>query len=108
MVPAHLADWWRPELWCLRSAGWWQSRWERTGILDIEVADTLPLSWHYWLAWQAAVAPHNHLELSALEADQGAYLGYVRLMGRRRENIQLEEPIVSIPAHYSAKPLLRT
>ena len=38
----------------------------------------------------------------------GKYLGYVRLVGRRRMDTQLEEPVVSIPAHYEKQPLLRS
>lgn len=47
------------------------------------------------------------MEIRALQADRGSYLGYVRVVGRRRPDAQLEEPIVSIPAHYSKAPLLR-
>ena len=47
--PEHLQQWWTPDLWCLHSAAWWQQHWERTGILEIEVADTLPDGWLLWL-----------------------------------------------------------
>ena len=51
-VPAHLREWWAEELpWCLHSAAWWRRHWERTGILDIEVADTLPDGWRFWRDW---------------------------------------------------------
>jgi hypothetical protein len=30
--------------------------WERTGIMDINVADTMPDGWQVWLDWQRAVA----------------------------------------------------
>jgi hypothetical protein len=43
------------------------------------------------------VAPENETEIKVLEADRGDYLGYVRLVGRRRAEANLEEPIVSIP-----------
>ena len=41
------------------------------------------------------------------EADCGRYLGYVRVVGRRRRNVQLMDPIHSVPAHYTRTPLLR-
>ena len=44
---------------------------------------------------------------TALEADQGRCLGYVRVAGRRRPDVTLEEPIVSVPTEYVPKPLLR-
>jgi hypothetical protein len=46
------------------------------------------------------------LEIEALEADAGRFLGYVRAVARRTE-LELEEPIVSIPPHYEPQPLLR-
>ena len=106
-VPEHLQKWWEPSLWCLHSAPWWHRHWERTGIMAIELADTMPDGWQAWLDWLRTVSPDNHTEIEAVEADRGAYLGYVRLVGRRRE-AQLEEPIVSIPAQYTNKPLLIT
>ena len=54
-----------------------------------------------------AVAPDNAVEIAALEADRGRYLGYVRAVGRRRADAALEEPIVSVPPQYTESPLLR-
>jgi SAM-dependent methyltransferase len=107
-VPDHLRAWWEPSLWCLHSAPWWRRHWERIGILAIELADTMPDGWRAWLDWQQTICPDNHKEIKALEADQGRYLGYVRLVGHRRVEQQLEEPIVSLPAQYTKKPLMRT
>lgn len=106
-VPAHLRGWWTPDLWCLHSAAWWRRHWERTGILDIQLADTLPDGWQLWLDWQRALAPDNQAEIQTLEADRGDYLGYVRVIGRRRGQAVLEEPVVSVPPRYVSKPLLR-
>ena len=60
-LPAHLKDWWTQDLWCLHSAAWWRSHWGRTGILDIEVADTLPDGWKFWRDWLKLIAPENQL-----------------------------------------------
>ena len=106
-VPDHLRAWWEPGMACLHSAGWWRRHWERTGILDIEVADTLPDGWQFWRDWQEVVAPDNAVEIEAIDADRGRYLGYVRLVGRRRLEARLDEPIVSIPSVYTKAPLLR-
>ena len=107
-VPEHLRPWWEPSMCCLHSAAWWRRHWERTGILEVSVADTLPHGWQLWRDWQAVVAPDNAVEIQAVEADRGSYLGYVRLVGRRRAEARLEEPIVSISTEYTKKPLLRT
>lgn len=105
-VPEHLRAWWTPDVWCLHSADWWRRHWERTGIVEVQQADTLPDGWQFWRDWLRAVAPDNHVELQALEADQGRYFGYVRAVARRTE-LKLEEPVVSIPVQYTKQPLLR-
>ena len=105
-VPEHLLAWWTPDLWCLHSATWWRRHWERSGAMDIEVADTMPEGWQRWLDWQRAIAPNNLEEIHALEADHGRYLGYVRLIGRKRSDARLEDPIVSVPVAYTKTPLL--
>jgi SAM-dependent methyltransferase len=108
-VPDHLQEWWTQDLpWCLHSAAWWRRHWERTGILDIEVADTLDDGWQFWRAWLQAVAPENTVEIAALEADRGRDLGYVRAVGRRRADAPLYESIVCVPAQYTERPLLRS
>jgi len=52
-VLAHLGEWWAAELpYCLHSAAWWCRHWDRTGILDVDLADTLPDGWELWRDWQ--------------------------------------------------------
>jgi SAM-dependent methyltransferase len=106
-LPEHLTSWWTPDLWCLHSASWWRRHWERTGIVDVTLADAMPDGWRRWLDWHHAVAPDNSVEIDALEADQGRTLGYVRVVARRRDGGVLEDPIVSLPAQYTRYPLLR-
>jgi hypothetical protein len=75
--------------------------------VDIETADAMPDGWERWLEWLKLIAPHNEAEIKALEADRGRYFGYVRVVGRRRPEAKLEEPITSVPTEYTRKPLLR-
>jgi cyclopropane fatty-acyl-phospholipid synthase-like methyltransferase len=106
-VPEHLREWWTPDLWCLHSAAWWRRHWERTGHVDVTVADTLPDGWRLWRDWLTVIAPENMTEIRALEADAGSYLGYVRVVGRRRAGSELSEPIRSVPTQYVNQTLLR-
>jgi cyclopropane fatty-acyl-phospholipid synthase-like methyltransferase len=106
-VPPHLQDWWTPDLNCLHSAQWWQRHWERTGLVDVLAADNLAEGWQYWLDWHKAIAPDNAKEIAALEADRGRYLGYVRMVGRRRVGVELMEHITSVATQYVKAPLLR-
>ena len=107
-IPAHLAEWWaaeRPN--SLHSVGWWRRHWERSGIVDIAVADTLPDGWRLWRDWLKLVAPANEKEIRAVETDAGRYFGYVRAVGRRRADAQLFDPLTTLPAQYTKQPLLR-
>jgi cyclopropane fatty-acyl-phospholipid synthase-like methyltransferase len=112
-LPDHLREWWTQDLWSIHSAAWWRRHWERTGIMDIELADSMDDGWQRWLDWQRAAAPDNHAEIKAVEADQGSYLGYVRLVARRLDHVKLEEycwpdTMRSLPQKYTRKPLLRS
>lgn len=107
-LPQHLTSWWTQDLWCLHSAEWWRRHWERTGILNMELAGSLPDGWQMWLDWHRIVAPDNHAEIAALEADRGRYLGYVRAVGRRRGDVKFDEVVESLPAQYTRQPLLRS
>jgi hypothetical protein len=109
-VPEHLRERWTEDLnfgWCIHSAAWWRRHWEKTGIMDVELADTMPDGWQLWLDWHRVIAPDNKAEIKALEADRGRYHGYVRLVGRRRGEAKLLDEVVSLPAEYTKKPLLR-
>ena len=112
-LPEHLREWWTQDLWAFHSAAWWRRHWERTGIVDVLTADTMPDGWRIWLDWHHAVAPDNATEIKAVEADAGRYLGYARVVGRRRADVKLEEycwpdTMRSVPAQYTKKPLLRS
>jgi SAM-dependent methyltransferase len=106
-IPEHLRAWWTPDLWSLHSVEWWRKHWERNGIVDIVLGDTMPDGWRKWLEWHTTAFPDNRAEIEAVEADRGRNLGYVRLVGRRREDAKLEAPIESVPIQYSKKQLLR-
>jgi SAM-dependent methyltransferase len=111
-LPEHLREWWTQDLWSLHSAAWLRRHWEKTGILAVERADTMPDGWQLWLEWIKAVAPDNATEIRVLEADHGQYLGYVRVVGRRQGQTKLEEycwpdTMRSSPVQYTKKPLLR-
>jgi SAM-dependent methyltransferase len=111
-VPDHLQQMWTQDFWSIHSADWWRRHWERTGIVDIEVADTMPDGWRWWLEWQQTAHPENESEIEAVKADRGECLGLVRVVSRRRSDAKLEEycwpdTLRSWPAEYEKKPLLR-
>ena len=106
-IPGTLAAWWEPNMFCLHSPSWWHSHWQKTGIVDVELADSMPDGWRAWLEWQTVVAPKNLVEIRAIEADAGNHMGYVRAIGRKRQDARVDEIIRSIPTTYVPQPLLR-
>ncbi|HUQ65567.1 MAG TPA: class I SAM-dependent methyltransferase [Flavitalea sp.] len=106
-LPEHLQQWWTKDLWCLHSANWWKRHWEKVGLVDIECCDSMQEGWRLWIKWHQAIAPDNKLEIEALTADEGRYLGYVRVVARKKINAVNDEPILAIPSEYTKKPLLR-
>lgn len=107
-IPNHLHDWWcQDQLWSLHTVEWWRWHFERAGVIDVSHADLLEDGWKYWLESLQTVAPENRVEITALGADAGRHIGYVRVVGRRRAEGPVFDPTVSIPSCYEKKPLLR-
>nr|WP_269781615.1 class I SAM-dependent methyltransferase [Nocardia bovistercoris] len=106
LPPEHLRDWWEPSMACLHSATWWRNHWRRSGVLDVDRADTMPDGWRRWLDWQHDVAPDNATEISALEQDRGEHLGYVRVIAHRNDT-PTDPPIDRVEVAYESHPLLR-
>jgi ubiquinone/menaquinone biosynthesis C-methylase UbiE len=109
VVPDHLAEWLRvePSILSMHSSAWWRRHWEKSGVVNVEIADSMHDGWRHWLEWLRVISPENHLEIGTLEADGGRHLGYNRVIARRRPDADLSEPILSIPSNYTRKQLLR-
>jgi len=106
-IPAQLASWWEPIMYCLHSASWWRSHWGKMGLVMVELADSMPDGWKFWVEWQKVVAPDNFTEIRAIEDDAGDLMGYIRAVARRRQNAKPDEIIQSIPTTYTRQSMLR-
>jgi SAM-dependent methyltransferase len=111
-VPHHLQRFWTQDCWGLHSAAWWRHHWGRAGIVDVEVADTMPDGWRFWLDWYNAAHPGSTMQIETLNADQGQFLGYIRMAGRRRHDAKLvdycwPDTMRALPVKYEQCPLLR-
>jgi len=96
-VPEHLTRktpkgdrFWDPaECFSFHTVHWWRRLWAQTGLVNVEVADTLSDGWKDWLKFEqvkvAAGINRHEDEAPTLSADQGRYLGFVRLIARRKE-----------------------
>jgi hypothetical protein len=38
-IPEHLRAWWEPSVCCLHTAAWSSRHWDRSGVLDMELAE---------------------------------------------------------------------
>ncbi|MCP4643433.1 MAG: methyltransferase domain-containing protein [bacterium] len=96
-VPGHLTRetpgggrFWDPgECFSFHTVDWWRRHWEQTALVDMAAADTLHDGWKHWLQFEetklAAGTNRWDDEVPALKADQGEYLGFVRLVASRKE-----------------------
>lgn len=88
-IPKHILPFWAQECWSWHTVDWWRKHWGRTGLVNIEVADTLPDGGDLWLQWKKArqLAGDQSTELQSdiqvLEADRGQYMGFVRMIAKR-------------------------
>ena len=80
---------WDPaECFSFHTVDWWERHWSQTGLVEVACADTLDDGWKSWLQFEeakvAAGTNRNDDEVPALKADQGRYLGFVRVLARRK------------------------
>jgi len=87
-VPTHLAAYWTPEHATFHSPEWWRRHWAKTNLVDVRAADLVPDGWAQWLTWHEVCRDYGYPwyepEASALRADAGQNLGFVRVVARRK------------------------
>ena len=112
-LPAHLAPIWSQDFWCLHSAPWWRHHWSRTGLVEVEIADTMPDAGQIWAHWQRVNTPENTPEIDAVERDAGQHLTYVRATARRRADNKLEpycwpDASFALPQSYQRQTIVKS
>ncbi|NND99350.1 MAG: class I SAM-dependent methyltransferase [Pirellulaceae bacterium] len=81
-VPEHLSRFWTSDAWCLRTSQWWRDHWTRTGLVNVDLAETMSDGWRLWHKWATATNCSDWY-LQTLERDAGQYLGYIRVIASR-------------------------
>ena len=87
-LPKHLIPFWAQECWTWHTVEWWHRLWSRTGLVDVEWVEKMPGAWKLWLEWKKARAtagddsPSLQSDIQVLEADQGRYMGFIRMIAR--------------------------
>ena len=87
-LPDHLAPYWSWDWWSFHSPDWWRRHWEKTGLVEVEVADFVPDGWKHWLRWMEVSLeqglPSSQEEIEMLRLDRGRNLGFTRLVARKK------------------------
>lgn len=86
LPPPHLAAHWQADFCTFHSPVWWRRHWQKTGLVTVETADSVPQGWEDWLRWDQAClqAGHgSHTEIELLHADDGRMLGFTRMVASR-------------------------
>lgn len=89
-LPEHLEPFWGQDCWSWHTVDWWRGLWKRTGLVDIELADTMDDWWAMYLQWKKTLAaagdnrPSVKEDIKVLQADRGRFIGLMRMIARRR------------------------
>jgi SAM-dependent methyltransferase len=87
-VPEHLQPYWNWAFCSFHSPVWWQDHWQKTGLVEVELADMIPGGWEHWMKWAEVIfdregKDYAREEAEMLQVDAGRNLGFTRLVGRR-------------------------
>jgi hypothetical protein len=89
-LPEQILPFWAHECWTRHTVDWWRWHWQRTGMVDGIDVDVLPDGWKLWLQWKKARAivegenPSLTSDIQVLEADRGRYMGFIRMVARKK------------------------
>lgn len=87
-VPEHLRAHWDPEWFTFHTPDWWAQLWSKTGLVDIEIADTMRNGWDVWMKWETTAKASGiwgrNGDIELLTADGGEYFTFTRAVARRK------------------------
>ena len=86
-IPDKLKPYWESYLFTHHTPEWWSQLWNRSDIVTIEVADTMPNGYDVWLKWdkilkEAGILKRNG-DVELLEADGGNFT-FARIVARKK------------------------
>jgi hypothetical protein len=90
--PETLRRYWEWDFCSFHSTEWWRKKWVKTGLVEIEVADSLVDGWQLWAEWNECCAEVGAGlgggsaatgEAEMLRLDQGKVFALTRVVGRR-------------------------
>lgn len=81
-VPEEIRPYWDQPFFAWHSPAWWRRHWDKTGLVDVEVADTLADGEGYtvFVTWETVMRNTQRL----VAQDGGRNISFVRLVARRK------------------------
>jgi cyclopropane fatty-acyl-phospholipid synthase-like methyltransferase len=95
--PETVRPYWEWDYCSFHSPEWWRKHWAKTGLVEIEVADSMADGWQLWAEWDeccaevgagagggsAAARAADLAWAEMLRQDQGQLFGFTRVVARR-------------------------
>jgi SAM-dependent methyltransferase len=86
---AHGSKFWEDDCISFKTVEWWRALWERSNCVDVIAVDAQPDGWKYWRDFEILLEEAGKNKFpspaEALEWDGGRYIGFVRVVGVRKE-----------------------
>lgn len=87
-LPEHLVPYWEWDFYSFHSPAWWHAHWQKTGKVDVTLADSVPDGWRHWLQWLELCTeqgyPSDPRETEMLRVDNGCNFGFTRMVARKK------------------------
>lgn len=87
-IPDYLKKFLGDELWTWQTLPWWKNLWEKTGLVSVNTADTLPDGCGLWLHYDKALFDSGKSqfgdETEIFKVDNGEYMGFIRLVATKK------------------------
>ena len=79
---------WEPDCYTFHSAQWWRRHWEKSGLVKLEIANTMENGWRHWAQHERAVEESGcgffPSDEEALLTDAGRNIALVRVIAQRQ------------------------
>lgn len=88
-MPDYLQKFLGDESWTWQTLPWYRNLWEKTDLVSIDAADTLPDGCGLWLRYEKAFWDSGRSnqwgdETEILRTDNGEYMGFIRLVATKK------------------------
>ncbi len=84
-LPDHLRPFWADECWTWHTKEWWKSHVERTGHFEVVKCEQMQDSYDFWLEeTRQGPAAWRKNDLPVIESDRGEYMGFIKVVARKK------------------------